>query len=140
MGPMLGTLGREPGIRIEVRYGGTSELTATILEEGENSPADLFLSQDAAALGALSGAGRLRVLPEELLDAVPSRFRSNRGDWVHIRKIRMARSLVHMVSMLSPSIMLLSLRKTMIRTISLSSSLDGITEYLASSAQVSQKS
>lgn len=99
VGPMLETLERETGIRIEVRYGGTSELAATILEEGENSPADLFLSQDAAALGALSGEGRLRVLPQELLEAVPSRFRSNRGDWVGLSG--RARTLVYEPSRIS---------------------------------------
>ena len=57
VGPLLESLERETGIQVDVRYGGTSELAATILEEGENSPADLFLSQDAAALGALSQEG-----------------------------------------------------------------------------------
>ena len=43
-----------------MRYGSTSELVATLLEEGEYTPADVFISQDAAALGALSRSGRLR--------------------------------------------------------------------------------
>src|SRR5688572_24873514 len=38
------------GIDIEARYGGTAELAATILEEGDNSPAGLFFAQDAGAL------------------------------------------------------------------------------------------
>jgi len=80
--PLLEEAERAVGVEIEVRYGDTSELAATILEEGDGSPADIFLSQDAAALGALSAAGRLKVLPAELLEAVPSRFRSNRGNWI----------------------------------------------------------
>lgn len=80
--PLLEEAERAVGVEIEVRYGDTSELAATILEEGDGSPADIFLSQDAAALGALSAAGRFKVLPGELLEAVPSRFRSERGDWV----------------------------------------------------------
>jgi iron(III) transport system substrate-binding protein len=67
-----------------VRYGGTAEMAATILEEGANSPADLFFAQDAGALGALALAGRLAPLPQELLDQVDPRFRSNDGDWVGI--------------------------------------------------------
>ncbi len=82
VGPLLEAFERESAVRTEVRYGGTSELAATILEEAENSPADLFLSQDAAALGALSGAGRLMVLDRALLERVPHRYRSNRDDWV----------------------------------------------------------
>lgn len=99
VGPLLETVERETGIRIEVRYGGTSELAATILEEGDNSPADVFLSQDAAALGALSRAGRLRVLARKLLDAVQPEFRSNRDDWVGLSG--RARTLVYEPSRIS---------------------------------------
>ena len=60
VGPLLERFESDTGIEVEVRYGGTSELAATILEEGDKTPADVFLSQDAAALGALSGAGRFR--------------------------------------------------------------------------------
>jgi iron(III) transport system substrate-binding protein len=70
------------GIDAEVRYGETAALAATIVEEGANSPASLFLSQDAGALGALAEAGRLRQLPDELLNRVDARFRSPDGLWV----------------------------------------------------------
>ena len=67
---------------LSVRYAGTSELAATILEEGDNSPADLFFSQDAGALGALAKEERLQPLPQELLDRVDPRFRSPDGLWI----------------------------------------------------------
>lgn len=82
VGPLLESFETDRGVRTEVRYGGTSELAATLLEEADRSPADVFLSQDAAALGALSGAGRLKVLDSELLERVPRRYRSNRDDWL----------------------------------------------------------
>jgi iron(III) transport system substrate-binding protein len=72
------------GIDVEVRYGGTSELAATILEEGDNSPADVFFAQDAGALGALSKMGRLAPLPESTLELVPANLESRQGDWVGI--------------------------------------------------------
>jgi iron(III) transport system substrate-binding protein len=72
------------GIAIEARYGDTAELAATILEEGANSPADLFFAQDAGALGALDAAGLLAPLPQATLDAVEPRFRSSQGDWVGV--------------------------------------------------------
>lgn len=69
-------------IDAEVRYGETAALAATIIEEGDNSPASLFFSQDAGALGALAEAGRLQPLPDELLNKVDARFRSPDGLWV----------------------------------------------------------
>lgn len=82
IGPLLERFGAGSGIEVKVRYGGTSELTATLLEEGARTPADLFISQDAAALGALGRAGLLRELPDDLLERVPPRFRSSRGRWI----------------------------------------------------------
>jgi iron(III) transport system substrate-binding protein len=67
---------------VQVRYGETAELAATILEEGENSPADLFFAQDPGALGALDDEGRLTKLPEEILGRVPAEFKADDGDWV----------------------------------------------------------
>ncbi len=82
--PILERFSEETGIKIRVRYGDTAELAATILEEGKNSPADVFFAQDAGALGALSEKGRLVDLPAGLLDRVPQQFRSPEGKWVGV--------------------------------------------------------
>ena len=82
VGPLIEQFQVESGLAVEVRYGGTAEMAATILEEGDNSPADLFYGQDAGALGALAKAGRLGALPEEVLNLVEPRFRSPEGVWV----------------------------------------------------------
>jgi len=70
------------GVEIKVRYGATAEMAALILEEGENSPCDVYYAQDAGALGALAAAGRLRPLPPSILSKVQPRFRSPEGLWV----------------------------------------------------------
>lgn len=82
VGPLLEAFTASTGIEVEVKYGSTSELAATLLEEGSRSPADLFFSQDGGALGALSHAGMLAKLPDELLNQVDSRFRAKNGEWV----------------------------------------------------------
>ncbi len=82
VGPIFEQFEERSGVDVQVRYGETAELAATILEEGENSPADLFFAQDPGALGALDDEGRLTKLPDGILDQVPSGFRADDGDWV----------------------------------------------------------
>jgi iron(III) transport system substrate-binding protein len=74
----------QTGVTVNVKYGDTAELAATILEEGDNSPADLFFAQDAGALGALAKEDRLAALPDEILNKVDQRFRSAEGEWVGV--------------------------------------------------------
>ncbi|MEI7625619.1 MAG: iron ABC transporter substrate-binding protein [Actinomycetota bacterium] len=71
-----------PKMAVEVRYGDSAELAATIREEGDRTPAGIFFSQDAGVLGALGKAGLLKQLPTSILDRVPSAYRSPQGDWV----------------------------------------------------------
>lgn len=82
--PILERFAADTGIDIRVRYGDTAELAATILEEGEGTRADVFFSQDAGALAALAGRGRLTELPSEAIDDVDARFRDPDGRWVGV--------------------------------------------------------
>ena len=68
--PLLEQFEQESGVDLEVRYGDSAELAATIAEEGDNSPADVFFAQDPGSLGALEQEGLLAELPEEILDRV----------------------------------------------------------------------
>ena len=38
--PVIDEFSKSTGVKVNVRYAGTSEMAATILEEGKNSPAD----------------------------------------------------------------------------------------------------
>jgi len=82
VGALLDQLSEKLGVEVEVRYGQSAELAHQLLEEGEATKADLFFSQDAGALGALSADGMLAELPQPVLDKVPARFRAKNGTWV----------------------------------------------------------
>ena len=80
--PLFERFEDESGVKLEVRYGDSAELAATIAEEGRNSPADVFFAQDAGALGAVASSGALDPLPQELLDRVAADYRDEAGQWV----------------------------------------------------------
>lgn len=82
--PILRRFQEETGATVRVQYAGTAELAATILEEGNNSPADVFFAQDAGALGAVAHEGMFAELPEDLLAMVDPRFSSSAGLWIGI--------------------------------------------------------
>ena len=83
VGPLLERYQEMSGVKVNVRYGGTAELAATILEEGQNSPARRLLRPGRwRARRALSLAGRFTQLPAEILGRVDPRFQSGSGDWV----------------------------------------------------------
>ena len=82
IGELLERYQRETGEQLKVRFGESPDLAATLIEEGDNSPADVFLSQDAGALGAVEQENLLAPLPQALLGEVDDRFRSDEGRWV----------------------------------------------------------
>ncbi len=84
VGPIIERFEEESRIDVEVRYGDTAELAATILEEDANSPADVFLSQDAGALGAVADRGLLSPLSGDVLERVEERFRDPDDRWVGV--------------------------------------------------------
>jgi iron(III) transport system substrate-binding protein len=80
--PLFAAFEKATGIEAEVRYGDSAELAATLAEEGDGSPADVFFAQDAGSLGAVASEGLLEALPQELLDRVDARYRDPEGRWV----------------------------------------------------------
>lgn len=82
--PLIDLFEEQSGVRVDVRYGDTAELGALLLEEGSRTPAQVFLSQDAGALGALAEAGLFTTLPAAVTEQVPAGFTSTDGSWVGV--------------------------------------------------------
>lgn len=82
VGPIIEQFEKSSGVRVKVKYGSTSQLAGTIIEEGGRSPADVFWAQDAASLGKLATDGYFTKLPAVTLEKVSPRFRSDSGLWV----------------------------------------------------------
>ena len=70
------------GIDVRVKYASTGQLAATLLEEGNNSPADVFYAQDPGGLAAVSGM--MSTLPADIIELTPEWARSSAGHWVGI--------------------------------------------------------
>lgn len=82
--PLIAQFEEETGIDVEARYAATPELAALLLEEGDRTPAQVFLSQDAGALGALADEGLVADIPSELADLIPEGFTSQDDSWIGV--------------------------------------------------------
>jgi iron(III) transport system substrate-binding protein len=80
--PVIESFETDTGIDVEIRYGSSSEMAATINVEGSLSPADVFYAQDPATIGSVRTL--LAPLPESVLSLVPERFRDPDGYWTGI--------------------------------------------------------
>ncbi|MDJ0773259.1 MAG: iron ABC transporter substrate-binding protein [Mastigocoleus sp. MO_167.B18] len=84
VGPLIEQAKEDLNLNIEVRYGKTSQLAIALLEEGDNSRADVFFGQDAGALGALEKNQKTLPIESKILEQVDSRFRSPEGNWLGV--------------------------------------------------------
>jgi iron(III) transport system substrate-binding protein len=80
--PLVRRFAEETGIEVKVKYGKTAQLAVALQEEGAQSPADVFWSQDAGALGALVSAQMLVPLESQTLERVPAAYRGTDGLWI----------------------------------------------------------
>jgi iron(III) transport system substrate-binding protein len=101
VGPLIEQFEETSGIQVDVRWGDTPELAATLLEEGDNSPADVFFAQDPGGLGAV--IEMLSPLSEDILNQVEPRFRDPQGRWVGVSG--RARTVVYNTEAINPDVL-----------------------------------
>lgn len=82
--PIFEAFTQQTGIAVQARYGDSAELAAQLVEEGDKTPADVFLSQDAGALGAVSKEGDLGALPASTIESIPTQYRAADRSWVGV--------------------------------------------------------
>ncbi|MCQ3813421.1 MAG: extracellular solute-binding protein [Acidimicrobiia bacterium] len=80
--PLIDDFTADSGIEVDVRYGDSAELALLIQTEGDNTPADVFISQSPGALGFLAGENRLSPLSDELTARVDAGFAASDRTWV----------------------------------------------------------
>ena len=80
--PLIQQFRQATGIDVAIKYANTAELVATLEEEGERTPADIFFAQDPGGLGAVQDM--FATLPPDLIGLVPQWASSSKGKWVGI--------------------------------------------------------
>ncbi|QSB03889.1 iron ABC transporter substrate-binding protein [Natronoglycomyces albus] len=80
--PLIDRFTEQTGIEVNVHYYNTAEAASLLLEEGEATNADIFLAQDAGALGAVSKAGLFGEIDSDLTADVDPRFKADDDTWV----------------------------------------------------------
>jgi iron(III) transport system substrate-binding protein len=80
--PIMDRFTKETGITLNVRYASSTTLATALVEEGRNSPADVYWSQEPGTLGLVGARGLLQRLPQKVVGKVPSRFSTPSRRWV----------------------------------------------------------
>lgn len=72
---------KETGIDVELRNGSDLELSNQLVQEGDATDADVFLTENSPAMSQVEAAGLLEELPADILDQVPAMYRPGSGRW-----------------------------------------------------------
>lgn len=74
----------ETGIEVVLRNGDDSELANQLVQEGDASKADVFLTENSPAMSLVEEAGLFAPVDATTLDLVPEQYRPASGDWTGI--------------------------------------------------------
>jgi iron(III) transport system substrate-binding protein len=88
--PVFAAFTEATGIEVRFTTGSDPELRERLLAEGENTPADVVMTADAANIALAAAAGLLAPLDSAVLrDAVPAELRAEDGTWFALsRRLR----------------------------------------------------
>lgn len=74
----------ETGIEVTLRQGNDTEMSNQIVQEGEASPADVFLTENSPAMTMVENAGLFADVAPETVAQVPEQYRPSTNKWTGI--------------------------------------------------------
>jgi iron(III) transport system substrate-binding protein len=75
---------KETGIKVTLRNGDDSELGNQLVQEGNASPADVFLTENSPSMVLVDNANLFAPLDADTLKQVPAEYRPAHGRWIGI--------------------------------------------------------
>ena len=99
--PLLDRFTDETGIAVTFKQADSADMALLIDQEGDASPADVFISQNPGAMAFLGDKGRLAPLSQASLDRVSADNRSVDGTWVGLSG--RVRTLVYNPDLVDPA-------------------------------------
>ncbi len=99
--PIFDAFETATGIGVDVKYDSSAVLALLIEAEGDQSPADVFISQSPGAVSYLGGLDRLSALPDDLLEQVDPAYRASDGTWLGVTG--RVRTLVYNTDLVDPA-------------------------------------
>jgi len=80
--PVLEAFVCETGIKVDTRWGSSTDMALLIDEEGSKTQADIFLSRSPGPVGYLDGKGYLDPISSDVLGLVGEQMRSANATWI----------------------------------------------------------
>jgi len=72
----------ETGIDVKLRSGSDLELANQLVQEGDASPADVFLTENSPAMSLVDNAGLFTKVDQETLDLIPPEYVPANRNWI----------------------------------------------------------
>ncbi len=74
----------ETGITVTMRQGKDTEMSNQLIQEGNASPADVFITENSPAMTQVENAGLLAGLDQTIIDQVPAEYRPSSNTWTGV--------------------------------------------------------
>lgn len=75
---------KETGIKVTLRQGKDTEMSNQLIQEGDKSPADIFITENSPAMTQVEKAGLFADLTDEVKNQVPAEYRPSTNKWTGV--------------------------------------------------------